>query len=85
MYQVEQSPPSEGFQKAWSAAGQHIQKQADNGLSWLRATLNPPMAEHLSFRINQWGRTRLIPYLFPKNNLEHNMLFHSSLTLLVYK
>ncbi len=51
MYQVEQSPPSEGFQKAWSAAGQHIQKQADNGLSWLRATLNPPMAEHLSFRI----------------------------------
>lgn len=51
MYQVEQSPPSEDFKNAWSAAGQHIQKQADTGLSWLRATLTPPMAEHLSFRI----------------------------------
>lgn len=51
MYPVEQSPPSDDFKNAWSAAGQHIQKQADSGLSWLRATLNPPMAEHLSFRI----------------------------------
>jgi|GEM_PF-2131748 hypothetical protein len=31
------------------------------------------------WKINQWGRTRLMPYLFPKINLEHNMLFHSSL------
>lgn len=51
MYQIEQSPPSDNFKNAWSVAGQHIQKQADVGLSWLRADLNPPMAEHLSFRI----------------------------------
>ena len=51
MYEVKQSPPSDEFKKAWSAAGRHIQNQADVGLSWLRATLNPPMAEHLSFRI----------------------------------
>jgi len=51
MYEIEQSPPSDDFATAWSAAGQHIQKQADTGFSWLRATLNPPMAEHLSFRI----------------------------------
>jgi hypothetical protein len=51
MYQVEQSEPSYDFKKAWSAAGTHIQSQADKGLHWLRANLNLPMAEHLSFRI----------------------------------
>ena len=51
MYRVEQEEPSTDFKEAWSAAGRHIQSQADTGLSWLRATLNPPMAEHLSFRI----------------------------------
>ena len=36
---------------AWSAAGKHIQAQAGEGLNWLRSSLNPPMAEHLSFRL----------------------------------
>ena len=51
MYQVEQAKPSEDFVRAWKAAGQHIQNQADTGLGWIRDTLNSPMAEHLSFRI----------------------------------
>jgi len=51
MYRVEQAEPSEEFTQAWSAAGRHIQNQADTGFNWLRANLYPPMAEHLSFRI----------------------------------
>ena len=51
MYQVEQAEPTEEFKQAWSAAGRHIQNQVDTGFNWLRANLNPPMAEHLSFRI----------------------------------
>lgn len=51
MDQIQQKIPSEQFQKAWSAAGQYIQKQAGTGLNWLRATLDQPMTEHLSFRI----------------------------------
>ena len=51
MHEVSQSEPSDDFKRAWSLAGQHIQKQSGGGLSWLRADLNPPMVEHLSFRI----------------------------------
>jgi hypothetical protein len=51
MYRIEQDEPSINFKQAWSAAGRHIQSQADTGFNWLRAELNPPMAEHLSFRI----------------------------------
>jgi len=51
MYRVEQAEPTEEFKQAWSAAGRYIQNQADTGFNWLRANLNPPMAEHLSFRI----------------------------------
>ena len=51
MNEVSQGEPSDDFKRAWSYAGQHIQKQSGGGLSWLRADLNPPMAEHLSFRM----------------------------------
>ena len=51
MFRVEQEEPTEEFKQAWSAAGRYIQNQADSELNWLRANLNPPMAEHLSFRI----------------------------------
>ncbi len=51
LYEVKQEAPSDNFKDAWSAAGQHIDKQADASLNWLRAALNLPMAEHLSFRI----------------------------------
>jgi hypothetical protein len=48
---VKQEEPSEEFKQVWRAAGQHIQNQADSGFNWIRANLNKPMAEHLSFRI----------------------------------
>lgn len=51
MYQVNQGEASERFKQAWVIAGIHIQSQCREGLNWLRATLNPPLAEHLSFRL----------------------------------
>ena len=51
MYEVHQAEPSQAFKSAWNAAGRHIQRQAGDRLNWLRADLNPPMAEHLSFRM----------------------------------
>ena len=51
MYEVTQQEPSADFKAAWAAAGQHIQRQSGGGLNWLRSDLNPPMAEHLSFRM----------------------------------
>lgn len=51
MFEVKQAEPSPLFKLVWSAAGTHIQRQAGGGLNWLRADLNPPLAEHLSFRM----------------------------------
>jgi len=51
MYQVEQGEPSQDFKSAWQEAGRFIQSKGAEGINWIRATLNPPMAEHLSFRI----------------------------------
>lgn len=51
MYEVKQEPFPEEFQKAWSAAGKHIDEMAGPGLQWLRAWLTPPVAEHLGFRM----------------------------------
>ncbi|MCP4074738.1 MAG: hypothetical protein GY744_00960 [Gammaproteobacteria bacterium] len=51
MHPVEHEKPSPAFVKAWQAAGHHLQKQGQEGINWVRADLNPPMAEHLSFRI----------------------------------
>ncbi len=40
------------FAKCWQAAGRHLVKQADGNISsWLRANLEPPFLEHLSFRL----------------------------------
>lgn len=49
MYEVTQDEPSEAFKKAWSAAGRHLGSKGGESLKWARCTLNPPMAEHLSF------------------------------------
>jgi hypothetical protein len=51
MFEVTQEELSEKFRSAWQAAGRHLGRQGGEGLSWLRASLNPPMAEHLSFRL----------------------------------
>lgn len=49
MYEVTQDEPSEDFKRAWQAAGCHLGPMGGDSLKWLRASLNPPMAEHLSF------------------------------------
>lgn len=51
MYRVEQAEPTEEFKKAWSAAGRHLGPLGGAAFNWLRADLNSPMAEHLSFRM----------------------------------
>lgn len=44
--------PAQDFIAAWSAAGRHLQSQThDAAISWLKADLNPPFSEHLSFRL----------------------------------
>ena len=50
MYEVNQDRAGEKFQAAWRAAGQHLQRLGGKELNWIRANLDPPLAEHLSFR-----------------------------------
>jgi len=52
MYDIHMAEVSKDFAHCWNAAGLHIQNQAQGPLqSWLRAHLNPPFLEHLSFRL----------------------------------
>ena len=51
MYEVAQEPADARFHTAWQAAGQHLQRLGANAISWIRADLNPPLAEHLAFRL----------------------------------
>ena len=52
MHHIHMAEVSEEFARCWQVAGIHIQNQAQGGLhSWLRAHLNPPFLEHLSFRL----------------------------------
>lgn len=43
--------PSEAFFHCWRAAAQHIERQGQGPLAWLKARLEPPFLEHLSFRL----------------------------------
>jgi hypothetical protein len=51
MHRVNQQEPSESFKIAWQSVGRYLNSQIDGGLNWLRADLNPPVAEHLSFTL----------------------------------
>ena len=51
MYDIPLHRPSPEFETCWRAAGQHIAQQGQGAVNWLRAHLNPPMLEHLSFRL----------------------------------
>lgn len=52
MHDIHMAKVSDEFARCWKAAGIHIQNQAQGDLqSWLRAHLNPPFLEHLSFRL----------------------------------
>lgn len=51
MHQIEMAESSQEFEAMWLAAGRHLSAQIDGGIqSWIRAHLNPPFLEHLSFR-----------------------------------
>src|SRR5437879_5637120 len=52
MHDIHMSEVSPDSAECWQAAGRHLQHQAQGSLkSWLRAHLNPPFLEHLSFRL----------------------------------
>lgn len=51
MYEINQIPASDNFSEAWLSAAKHLQNQGGERIKWLRADLNPPLAEHLSFFI----------------------------------
>jgi hypothetical protein len=52
MHNIEMHGVSDEFARCWQAAGRHIQTRAQGPLhSWLKANLNPPFLEHLSFRL----------------------------------
>jgi hypothetical protein len=53
MYTIEMHEPSPEFADCWQAAGTHLQPRLpdDDSGGWLRADLEPPFLEHLSFRI----------------------------------
>jgi hypothetical protein len=51
MHDIYMQEGSEDFARCWQAAGRHLQRQVQDGLSWLKADLAPPFLEHLSFRL----------------------------------
>ena len=52
MHDIHMAEVTEDFAKCWQAAGMHIQNQVQGEFkSWLRAHINPPFLEHLSFRL----------------------------------
>lgn len=52
MHNIQMAEVTEDFAKCWRAAGMHIQSQVQGEFkSWLRAHINPPFLEHLSFRL----------------------------------
>ncbi len=52
MHDIDMHEVTDEFAACWQAAGRHLQSQTHDGqLSWLKANLNPPFLEHLSFRM----------------------------------
>ncbi len=52
MHEIEMHEASTEFTRCWNAAGAHLSQQMQSGLnSWLRAHLDPPWLEHLSFML----------------------------------
>ena len=52
MNEIYMDEASQEFAKCWQAAGIHLQDQAGGKIdSWLKANLEPPFLEHLSFRL----------------------------------
>jgi hypothetical protein len=51
-FEIEMHEVSDKFVQCWQAAGRHLQSKTHDGqLDWLKAKLDPPFLEHLSFRM----------------------------------
>jgi hypothetical protein len=90
MYEIEQGQLPQDFIDAWRYAGQHIQKIGQEDVQWLRATLNPPIAEHLSFRIgNQlffvYVDVDMLPFVGKRKELFLNVAREATATPCVLK
>jgi hypothetical protein len=52
MHDIEMHQVSDEFARCWQAVGRHLQSKVQGPLhSWLKANLNPPFLEHISFRL----------------------------------
>lgn len=52
MHTIPMQEAEREFARCWQAAGLHLQNSAQGPIdSWIRAHLNPPFLEHLSFRL----------------------------------
>lgn len=51
MYPIDQPPASKEFGDAWLAAASHLVGKGGDAVAWIRTTLEPPLLEHLSFRL----------------------------------
>src|SRR5262245_16601859 len=51
MYDIPMDAVSDEFVACWQAAGRYLQRTAQGPMSWLRAHVDPPFLEHLSFRL----------------------------------
>lgn len=62
MYDIPTDEATQEFAECWQAAGKHLETQVQGGIqSWLRAHLDPPFLEHLSFRLgNQLFFIRIV-------------------------
>lgn len=60
LHDIEIHEVSDDFACCWQAAGRHIERQVQAQIPWLKANLDPPFLEHLSFRLgNQLFFVRL--------------------------
>jgi hypothetical protein len=51
MHEIPPENVSAEFAEMWSAAGRHLERQSQGPLGWLKADLDQPLFEHLSFRL----------------------------------
>lgn len=51
MHEISSGGMHPDFPECWRAAAMHLQKQVQGRLSWLKADLDSPALEHLSFRL----------------------------------
>jgi len=51
VYEINMQESEDVFKQAWQMAGKQLEAQGQGAVNWLRAHLQPPFLEHLSFRL----------------------------------